>query len=139
MSGATGPYAKLVNGTFTSTKKRLNGMIVYSKLGDVFTCLYFATNKKWFVASMANAKAGNDRCYAQTEIGLSHPSLAKKWQIWNGEEWQQQPVVASVMVSVCVEFLKIDLDYAKSNDMHKASTNSHLIVLPQCHSPLPKR
>ena len=115
LSGATGLYAEYVNGTYTSTEERLNGMIVYSKLGDDSKCLYFASNKKWLVAyiadakadkkwsvtTMAHAKAGDTKGCAHTEIGMSHPALAKKWAVLNSGGWQEQPVVASVMVSLC--------------------------------------
>ena len=99
LCGATGPKADLVNGTYTSTEERINGMIVYLKLGDASTCLYFAADKSWWVTYSENAKAGQMKGFAHTEIGLSHPTLAKKWEVRVGEEWQLQSVVASVMVS----------------------------------------
>jgi len=99
VSGATGPNADKVNGTYTATEERLNDKTVYSKLGDDSKCLYFATNKKWWVANTAVAKAGKVVGFAYTDEGLSHPTLAKQWTVWDGKTWQPQPLKASVMVS----------------------------------------
>ena len=96
-----GLYAEYVNGTYTSTEERLNGMIVYSKLGDDSWCLCFGADKRWWVTTIASAKAGEISGCAHTEIDLSHPTLAKKWLVLNSGEWQEQPVMASVMVSLC--------------------------------------
>ena len=99
VSGATGPNADIVNGTYKPTEERLNDKTVYSKLGDDSKCLYFATDKKWWVALTADVKAGKLAGFAFTEAGLSHPTLAKQWTVWDGEEFQPQPLKASVMVS----------------------------------------
>ena len=99
VSGATGPNADTVNGTYLPTEERLNGKTVYSKRGDDSKCLYFATDKKWMVALTAEAKAGKLIGFAYTEAGLSHPTLAKQWTVSDGKEWQPQPLKASVMVS----------------------------------------
>jgi len=99
VSGATGPNADKVNGTYLSTEERLNNKTVYSKCGDDSKCLFFATNKKWMVALTANAKAGKLTGFAYTEEGLLHPTLAKQWTVGDGEGWQAQPLKAKAMVS----------------------------------------
>jgi hypothetical protein len=74
-------------------------MIVYSKLGSTVYSLFRRQDGKWAVGASfkdQNIHAG----FAHTEAGLPHSSLAKKWQVWNGEVWQQQSVMASVMVSL---------------------------------------
>ena len=103
LSGAIGPKADTVNGTYTSTEEKLNGKTVYSKRGDDSKCLYFANDKRWWVANSADKKAEKIAGFAQTEAGLSHPTLAKAWRLIEGDEFQPQPVMALVMVSVvCV-------------------------------------
>ena len=100
VSGATGPHADKVNGTFMYTEERLSGKTVFSKRGDDYNCLFFASNKKWMIGLTAEARAGKVAGFAFTESGLSHPTLAKQWTVWDGKAWQSQPVVASVMVSL---------------------------------------
>ena len=100
VSGATGPNADDVNGTYMYTEERLNGKTVYSKLGDDSKCLFFATNTMWFVGLTAEARAGMLAGAAYTEEGLSHPTLAEQWTVDDGTDWQSQPVVASIMVSL---------------------------------------
>ena len=95
-----GPNADKVNGTFMYTAERHNGKTVYSKRGDDSKCLFFASNKKWYVGLTAEARGGKLAGFAYTETGLSHPTLAKQWRVWDGKAWQSQPVVASVMVSL---------------------------------------
>ena len=99
VSGATGPEADKVNGTYLYTEERLNGKTVYSKRGDDSRCLFFATNNTWIIGFMADARAGKLAGVASTEEGLSHPTLGKKWTVGDGKAWQPQPVKASVMVS----------------------------------------
>jgi hypothetical protein len=101
VNGATGPKATIVNGTYTPTEERLNGKTVYSKLGDDSKCLYFATDKTWIVTNTTAAKEGKLAGFAHTEAGLSHPTLAKQWNVFDGEAWQPQTLKASVMVSHC--------------------------------------
>ena len=103
--GATGPFADEVNGAYIPIEERLNGKTVYSKLGDAAKCLYFATNKKWWVTYTVYAKEGELIGYAHTEEGLSHPTLAKQWNVFDGNSFQRQPVVSSVMVKLFNPFL----------------------------------
>ena len=102
VSGATGPEADEVNGTYMYTEERLNGKTVYSKRGDDSKCLSFVTNKTWNIGLTADARAGELAGYASTEAGLSHPTLAKHWIVHDGNDWQSQPVVVSVMVCLFI-------------------------------------
>ena len=99
VSGATGPHADKVNGTYMHTEERLNGKTVYSKRGDDSKCLFFATDKTWMSGLIESARAGELSGFAFTEEGLSHPTLAKQWKVWDGKAWQPQPLKATVMVS----------------------------------------
>ena len=100
VSGATGPHADKVNGTYMHTEESLNGKTVYSKRGDDSKCLFFATDKRWYTAEKdEEVKAGKPAGFASTEEGLPHPTLAKKWEVFDGKAWQPQPLKASVMVS----------------------------------------
>ena len=100
ISDASGIYADIVNGTYTSTEERINSKTVYTKLGDDSLCLYFAADKFWWVALMSEAKAGNVTGFAFTEAGLPHPSMAKQWRLaGDSDSWQPQALVASVTAS----------------------------------------
>ena len=99
VSGATGAAADLINGTYTSTEERLNGKIMYSKLGDASKCLYLATDKTWCVAQTEAVQAGKIASVAVTEVGLPHAMLATHWRVWDRKEWSPQPLMATVMVS----------------------------------------
>ena len=104
VSGATGPRADIVNGTYMFTEERLNGKTVYSKRGDDSMCLYFACDKSWCITLTESAKAGKIAGYALSDQVLSHPTLGKQWRVDDGKAWQPQPVVASVMVSLFSRF-----------------------------------
>ncbi len=100
LTGATGPNAELVIGTYTPTEERRNGKTMFTKLGDASKCLYLATDKRWWVSKTADVIAGTVRGFAHTGTDLSHPTLAKKWHVSVDGSLQLQSVVASVMVSL---------------------------------------
>ncbi len=110
VSGATGPLAEFVNGTYTSTDKRLNGKTVYSKHGSTNYFLFRRKDLKWAAGATSKELIDNDDnagVACTTELSLSHPRLAKTWDLFNGlklngEDWQSQPVVASIMVLECI-------------------------------------
>ena len=99
LRGATGPNAS-INGTYSPTNEKTNGVPVYVKVGDPARCLYRATDGRWRAASVADKDANECGGSAHTvELGLAHPTLAKEWMVWDNKAWVQQPVEASVMVS----------------------------------------
>jgi len=101
VSGATGPNADKVNGTYTSTEERLNDKTVYSKLGSTDSFLIRRQDCKWDAGATSEELKdnANNAGFATTEAGLSHPTLAKLWEVYEEEAWQPQPLTASVMVS----------------------------------------
>jgi len=99
-----GLNADTVNGTYLSTEERLNGMTVYSKLGSTHCFLIRCQDGKW-AAGATSEQLKDNEIYAgiasTIEEGLSHPTLAKQWNVFDGEAFQPQTLKASVMVSHC--------------------------------------
>lgn len=101
LSGATGSYARFINGCYAPTSEKVNGKSVFRMVADEKTCLFFSSNGVWLAAAMDENI--NNKCHgwAFTEEGLAHPMLAKNWTIFIGKkEWELQPKVAtSVLVT----------------------------------------
>ena len=100
LRGATGPKAGAINGTYSPTNEKANGVPVYVMVGNPARCLYRATDGKWYTTTVADKDANKCAGWAHTvEVGLAHPTLAKEWKVSDGKAWAKQPVEASVMVS----------------------------------------
>eukprot|EP00729_Bicosta_minor_P004234 gene4234-biopygen17831 len=94
VAGATGNYARRVNGAFSKTGAMQNGKPVYSKDGDADKWCYCGPTGKWYVARTAR-KDGNKNAgwAASIELGLAAPHLAKAWEVLVNGTHVLQPAV----------------------------------------------
>eukprot|EP00729_Bicosta_minor_P025333 gene25333-biopygen18417 len=94
ITGATGDYARRVNGAFSKTGAMQNDKPVYIKDGDADWWCYCGPDGYWYVTDTASKdarkKAGSA---ASIEIGLAAPHLAKEWQVSVNGTFVLQPAV----------------------------------------------
>eukprot|EP00729_Bicosta_minor_P005141 gene5141-biopygen20803 len=94
ITGATGNYARFVNGAFSKTVAMQNGKSVYSKDGDADKCCYCSPNGQWYVTTTAGKDANtNGGWVASIEEGLAAPHLAKTWEVVVNGAFVLQPAV----------------------------------------------
>ena len=97
ISGAEGPNAGYVNGTFRPTDQVQNGRPVYAKEGDGNAWLYYAVDQQWWVSDTESKDAGKAAGWAQSmELNLLDPTQGQRWRVYNGTKWEEQASVRVV-------------------------------------------
>ncbi len=99
LSGAVGNNSANVNGTYYITDETHSGKPVYAKKSGVDTCIYYATDGKWYVTSTANMKANECWGWAYTEKGLVTPMAAKAWLVNVNGKYVAQALKTVTMVA----------------------------------------
>ena len=94
ISGATGRWAKSINGYFAATQeKSLDGRVVYGKCGDASMCIehYGGLGAPlWRVKTLSSK--GKDACFAHIAGGCALEACASRvWKVHDGENWVDQP------------------------------------------------
>ena len=83
IDGATGYKTKFVNGSYVKSTEVKNGKPVYAKVGDKTMCLFYATNDKWIVTTVAtkekNATSAN--AYTTTTFLASPDLVTTAWRV----------------------------------------------------------
>jgi len=94
VSGATGPCADKVNGTFFATEELSNGRIVYEKCDDSTLCIHFSpVSKSWLISDIS--KKGQNIGFASIkhEGDLEAASFLNSWQVATSGKLIDQPAV----------------------------------------------
>lgn len=106
LRGARGPKSSLVNGVYIPTIENVNGRPAYAKAGNAGNtgqCLYFTKGGKWMVANNEDRDSiFHDLVHfsglaCTVDSGLSHPSLASKWNV-DDKRLSAQQLEVSIMV-----------------------------------------
>lgn len=81
--GATGYAADNINGTFVKLTEVQNGKSVYAKVGNKTRCLFYATDHKWTVTTVATKdKNGSSASAYSTTVHLASPELeTTAWRV----------------------------------------------------------
>eukprot|EP00729_Bicosta_minor_P018938 gene18938-biopygen5531 len=93
IAGATGDYARFVNGAFRKTGAMQNGKPVYSKYGEEKRC-FCGPNGRWYVTDTEDKDANKNVGWAASiEVGLAAPQLGKAWRVSVNGAYVLQPAV----------------------------------------------
>lgn len=100
--GVTGQCADTINGIYHPTGELYNGKVLLQKEDNPEVWLRYVTQGPdmsmnylyWMVGDTASKDQNSDRGYARMlQTGRPDPAAESKWNVWNGEEWEQQDVV----------------------------------------------
>ena len=118
IEGVTGVYAVSVNGVYIPTDALSDGNVTiyrnFAMVGNEFMWLeYFASTKQWQVKLSATVE-GVYRCQASITVPtkcLPEECPAGKWEVYDGNKWEAQPIVTVTVISgevvdACVEEVK---------------------------------
>eukprot|EP00947_MAST-08B_sp_MAST-8B-sp1_P005599 g5599.t1 len=103
ISGATGPNAAAVNGTYLPTPEIYNGKPLFFKFRDPDKWLRYVTHdgrNTWMVSPTADKEENKGAGWAWCdEKGLHDPADAgATWNVWDGTQSQKQAAVACVVM-----------------------------------------
>ena len=91
LSGAQGFYASCVNGFWRATAERLQGRVVYVKVGDDSLCIeYFGGT--WQVKPVSNKGQNFSRASVPGGCALE-ACTSRVWNVWDGTAFVPQPSV----------------------------------------------
>jgi hypothetical protein len=91
-----------VNGVFVPVDEKQNSRPLYRKDGDPNVWLRICPNDKWMVSPNEDKVANNNNGWAESvNTGLSLPTDASVWNVWDGNVWVEQAAVR-VEFAVCV-------------------------------------
>lgn len=105
LSGATGPAADVVNGSYRLSAELIGGRAAFQKEDgqeglptDLWLC-FDATHGNWKV--QAGKDKGNVDGYAHScgpTCDAEFPSMAQEWKVWNLSRFEDQPAVHSAIM-----------------------------------------
>eukprot|EP01045_Picozoa_sp_COSAG04_P020626 COSAG04_NODE_2129_length_4736_cov_3.960319_1_plen_1220_part_00 len=97
LSGATGRNAAAINGDYRRTGEKCGGSAVYEKLGDADKLIWYQADtwNAWRVGARENLGTGRSCAFVQSRsrAPMSRGTGGARWQVWSGEEWEEQDVV----------------------------------------------
>ncbi len=101
ISGAEGENAWLVNGVFDPVEGGSEGMPVYCKRDNADEWLeYYAPRREWVVTSTEGRGTGAACAWLSSDPPrLPDHTLGSVWQVWDGDEFVDQPSVSVTLVS----------------------------------------
>ncbi len=85
--------------TFAPTVEISNGRRVWVMVHRPNICLRFTSSNKWMVSDIKDKGANNLRGLCTSEAGVAHPTMAKKWKVFEDGKFRAQ---AGVMFSIQV-------------------------------------
>jgi hypothetical protein len=101
ISGATGPYAAVINGPYDRTGEISGGYAIYSKRGDPSMCIEHR-GERWEVKAVSSK--GKAECKAYVAGGCAlEDCTSRVWKVNDGKEFDDQPSVKMATGSLVAE------------------------------------
>ena len=107
ITGATGPFASIVNGVFTPVPGEVyNGHPIFVNAGDPDKYLRYKPNHTWAVSSTEAKDANNNLgCTHSMEEHVALPQDVKRWKVGVGDKAVVQPDVRVATLTLQVHAL----------------------------------
>jgi len=127
ISGATGPWAALINGYFAPTQEKgLDGRFVLSKRGDASVCIEHFRGQ-WQLKPVSNKGTGGCWAYVAGDCALQD-CTSRVWKVGNGQTYVDQASVKMATGSEAEQ--KVCGGCTRAHQHHAPAPHPHARILP---------